>query len=59
MSKGSERAVPGRGEVKVVGSGGRYHRAGRQASVEGRQAQWQAQWQAGKVDVSESLARKQ
>ena len=55
MSKGSERAVPGRGEVKVVGSGGRYHRAGRQASVEGRQAQWQA----GKVDVSESLARKQ
>jgi hypothetical protein len=57
MSKGSERAIiPGRGEVKVVGSGGRYHHAGRQASVKGRQAQWQAGWLAKSMSLCLLLA---
>lgn len=38
MSKNSEMAIPKAWRVKVVSSGGRYHHAGRQASVKGRQA---------------------
>lgn len=46
------------GEFKVVSSSGRYHVASKQASKAGRQAGTMVGGLDGKVDVSESLARK-